>query len=135
MIADLTIKIATAFANIGTKNGTATPQNNDNRFAVAYEFFVAKKLKSLADAREKEAKAAAYDAGLLDGKFRPTTTEVVYKSDGLSIIAKTANPAERIDKAVLRGKLVRELGEAKADEIIKFATKESKAATSFDFIE
>lgn len=135
MIADLTIKIATAFAKIGTSNGTAMPQNDDNRFSIAYEYLVAKKLKSLAEGREKKAKEAAQSAGLLNGDFEPGTTITTYKNKAFNIVAKTNQPAERIDPNLLKAKLMIAIGADKAEKIIKQCTVTNKAATSYDFVE
>jgi hypothetical protein len=134
-LADVKIKVSTAFAKIGNVNGTAMPQNDDNRFSIAWEYLIAKALKSMAEKREEKAKEAAKSAGLLDGDFEPGTTVTTYRNSAFNIIAKTANPASRIDAAVLNSELMKELGVVKAAEIIAKATVKNKAATSFDFVE
>ena len=131
---DLKLKAAAAFYNIGKKNGTAPPHSNSNLFSIAYEYFIADSLASIAAKRKDQAKKAALEAGLLEGKFIPGTDERVFTCAELDIIAKISNPATRIDAATLRGKLIREVGDKKAEEIIKFATRENKPVTCFTFV-
>lgn len=134
-LTDIKLKLLKGFEALGTKNGTAVPEGaTDNRFAIAYEMFVAYHISSMAEKRKDKAKKAALDAGILLDNYKPSSEVSIYVEDGLAIIAKTASPAQRLDPAILRGKLIREVGEKKAQEIIDFSTKESKPATSYIFV-
>lgn len=133
-LSQLKIKALLAFDNIGKKNGTAPLPSSENRYALAHEYFIASALASYASKRKDIAKIACEKAGMLGEEFIPGETIETYDSEHLSIIAKTAQPAERIDRASLRTELVKLLGEKVADEVIKKATKTNKAATSYDFI-
>jgi hypothetical protein len=128
-------KIAKAFDNIGRTNGTATPQSADNRFSTVYEYFVAAQLASAADKRKEKAKAALQEAGILDkSKCIVGSTVVLYEHELGDFVAKTANPAERLDKTLLKNELIKAIGAEKAEKIITAATKFSAPATSYDFV-
>lgn len=136
---DLLLKQAAldkAFQKIGTTNGTGPLESRDNRSSIAYELYVADKLASLADARKKKAKEAAQEAGILGDKstFVPGTAVQVYDNEYLEIVAKTSNPASRIDKTALENELVKALGRNKATDLLSKVTKENAAATSYQFV-
>ena len=127
--------LAKSFNKIGTANGTARPQSDDNRFGLAFEYYIADRLASIAGKRKEQAKAACKSAGLLgdEDTFKPGNTVQVYDNEHLTINAKTANPANRIDPTELQNVLIRELGEVKALKLIMAATKQNKAAVTYEF--
>lgn len=125
--------IVLAFAKIGTRNGTARPQSDDNRFSVAYEYFVADCLASIASKRKENAKKVAEASGLLSvPKVGDTAT--CYENEHLQIIAKTNSPATRLDGTILSNELSKLLGMDKARTLIAKATVENKPATSYSFV-
>lgn len=127
--------IVTALAKIGTtKSSTTAPlQSADNRGGIAYEYFVADTLASVASKRKEIAKKAAEEAGILSVP-KPGDAETSYENEYLQLIAKTNNPASRLDATVLSNLLSKEIGFDKAKAMIAKATVESKAATSYSFI-
>lgn len=125
--------IALAFAKIGTKGSTERPASDDNRWSVAYEYFIAATLSSIADKRKENAKKAAQEAGILTVP-EPGETASSYDNEHLQIIAKTNNPASRLDATILSNELSKELGVDKARKIIAKATVNNKPATSYEFV-
>lgn len=126
--------IAKAFEKIGKTNGTGPFESTDNRATIAHEYFVADKLASIADKRKKEAKKQAQEAGILGDDYVPGVTKEVYSNEHFAIVAKTNNPAERIDKTILANELVKLLGKEKANAVLAKATVENNPATSFSFV-
>lgn len=135
ILAAIKIKAASAFDKIGKQNGTAPPQSKDNRFSVAYEFFIASTLASIANKRKEVAKAEAERMGILGEAYTEGSTKQVYSSEEFDIVAKTASAAARLDKAKLMTELIKEVGESKAIKIVAKATTTNKPATSFEFVE
>lgn len=126
-------KALAAFSKIGTTNGTAAPQSDDNRFGIAYEYFIADALAAVAAKRKEQAKEAAKSAGLLGEDHAEATTVETYSNELISISAKTASAAERVDKTALFNELNKKYGAVEAARILSVATKTNKAATSFIF--
>lgn len=128
-------KIGLAFNKIGKSNGTTQPLDSSNTFPLAWEYFVAHRLKGMAEKRLDDAKKACASAGMLGDRaaFVAGTTVQTYGSDLLSINARTSQPAERLDKAKLRSELVKEFGIAKTDNIIKKSTVYNAAAVTYEF--
>jgi hypothetical protein len=125
--------IVLAFAKIGTRNGTARPESSDNRFSIAYEYFVADTLASIASKRKENAKKAAETVGLLSIP-KPGDTVTCYENEHLQIIAKTNSPAQRLDPTILSNELSKLIGVDKARAMIAKATVENKPATSYSFV-
>lgn len=130
---DIKAKALTAFANIGTKNGTSPPDSQDNRASIAHEMFIADALASAATKRKEQAKKAAFDAGIIKDEYKPGSTDEVYSNEYLTISAKTASGAERLDASELKTALMKELGTDKAMKLIAKCTKTNKPATSYIF--
>lgn len=135
LLTQIKLKATAAFDKIGNSNGTVQPQSDDNRFSIAWEYFIADLLSSRATKRKELAKKQAEEVGILGSEHSPNTTKLVFDNEHFSISAKTAKPAERLDKALLSAKLIQELGPEKATSIIKQCTIENKPATSFIFSE
>lgn len=127
--------IASKLNKLGTSKDaqSAPPPSTDNRFAIAWEYFIADLLCSLATKRKKQAKEAAQEAGLLT-KPKPGNTETVYQTEGLQIVGKTKQPAKTINRAKLSSNLMRELGAEKAQKIIADSEEEATAATEYSFV-
>ena len=121
------------FNKLGTSNGTAKPESEDNRFSIAYEYFIADALASVAAKRKDIAKAAALEAGVLGDKDeqKEGNSYSVYSSDGLSIVARVATAVERLDKTALMNELVKHLGAEKAAHIMSAASKTNKPAITY----
>jgi hypothetical protein len=123
-----------------TKLGTdkdakgAPPKSTSNLAGIAWEYFVADYLCSLATKRKENAKKAAEAAGILR-KPDPGETHQIYHNETLQIIAKTNNPAETIDPAALNSELMKEVGIERAQQILAKAKKKSAPATSYSFVE
>jgi hypothetical protein len=132
-ILQIKAKLTSKFAELGNKNGTASPNSTDNRAKIAHEFFVADTLRSVANKRYEDAKKAAAEAGLLADDPVPSSTVVTYENEHVTISAKTASAARRLDGKKLSAALIRELGAAKATKIVEDSQVESKPATSYIF--
>ena len=132
-ILQIKAKLTSKFAELGNKNGTASPDSTDNRAKIAHEFFVADTLRSVANKRYEDAKKAAAEAGLLADDPVPSSTVVTYENEHVTISAKTANPAQRLDPNLLKTKLMLKLGAAEAEKLVSQATVTSKPATSYIF--
>lgn len=78
----------TKFADIGTKTNTCPPSTR-NTEAVAWEFFVAAHLQSIANGRLREARTSAVRAGVIfDHDKHPRTpqdTGVLYRGDNVVV--------------------------------------------------
>lgn len=124
-----------AFRRFGTSRDakSAPPSSMDNRAGLAWEYFVADQLCSLADKRKKLAKKACEEAGILS-KPAVGSTEVVYNNETLQIVAQTKSPASRIDRTLLHSALMKRYGHAAAEEVINEATKQDSPATTFSFV-
>jgi hypothetical protein len=133
-LADKKSKIAKAFDNIGKSNGTVAPHTDSNQFAVAYEYFVADQLESAAKKRKEQAKKAAAEAGILEFKKTPGTTEMCWENELLAITAKTNNAAEKLDADLLRNELMKKLGTDEAAKLLKKCTKSATPATTISFV-
>jgi len=100
--AKLTATINKAFDNIGKVNGSAMPQSNSNRDAVAYEFYIAQVLKRLSDARLDAAKEQSIAAGVIfDPKVAPlleSVTQSVFVGDVVSVGVSTKRASQSFDK-------------------------------------
>ena len=132
-LATLKGKVASAFNKIGTTNGTAPPTSQENRASIAYEYFVADLLASLANKRKDVAKAEATNAGLLNAP-EIGLSQTSYENEHLQIIGKTNAPASRIDATILSNELTKKYGSAEAQRIVKLATVANKPATSYTFV-
>lgn len=130
---EVKLKLLDTFNDIGRKGKFAPPSDPDNRFAIAWEYYVAKTLKSYAEKREKIAKEQADAAGLLN-KPAPGETSMAYKCGSFHIVGKTNQPAVRIDTAKLNVELGKTLGVDAARTLIKKCQVEASPATSFDFV-
>ena len=130
---DIKAKALTAFANIGTKNGTSAPDSQDNRASIAHEMFIADALASAATKRKEAAKKQALDAGIIRDEYKEGSTEEVYSNEHLTLAAKTASGANRLDADALKVELMKELGTDKAMKLIAKCTKTNKPATSYIF--
>jgi beta-phosphoglucomutase-like phosphatase (HAD superfamily) len=128
------LAITNTLNKLGTsQNGkSAPPPSTDNRFSIAWEYFVADFMASACNKRKEAAKKAAEEAGIIT-KPGVGETKTVYKADGLQIIGATKSPAERIDAALLHANLMKEFGEEKAQQILAKCKVKSSPATTFIF--
>jgi hypothetical protein len=132
--------IKTHLLNSMSKLGTprdakaSPPESTENRASIAWEYFIADYLCSIATKRKEVAKKAAEAAGVLT-KPDEGETETVYRNESLQVIGKTNSAAERLDKSILTSELMKELGADKALVIINKATVKSTPATSYSVVE
>jgi len=121
------------FNKLGVSNGTAPPESEDNRFSIAYEYFIADALASVAAKRKELAKAAALEAGVLGDKEeqKEGNSYNVFDSSGLFIVARVATAVKALDKTKLQSELIKEVGGEKASKIIEAATKTNKPAITY----
>lgn len=131
------LHINNSLSKLGTtKDAKSSPPegaSSDNRFPIAWEYFVADLLCSLATKRKDVAKKAAVEAGILV-KPDPGETVTIYNSGGLQLIAKTKQASITLDRAALSAELIKELGADKTQRILKKAEKHNTAATTYDFV-
>ena len=126
-------KALVAFDKIGKSNGSVAPESTENRAAIAYEFYIADALAAAASKRKEAAKLAAANAGIVIDDTIPGETKLVYENEYMTINARTAQPASRVDMTKLRSELTKKLGAVDAEVIIKKATTNSKPATTYIF--
>lgn len=126
-------KLTDAFSKLGRKGVTAPPESTDNRHTEAYEFAIASALRSAANSRYEAAKKVAEQVGLLS-KPEPGSEDICYQNEHILIVAKTNNPARRLDETLLFNSLAKKLGSDEARKLINAAKKESAPATSFTII-
>lgn len=106
-----------------------------SRDSLVKELLVALSAATAADSRKKVAKAAVVKAGIVLDEYRPGEAEV-YRSDKFVVNAKTKEPTQRLDQAVLKDALRRAgLSQAKINAAFVEATVDNKAATTFEVIE
>ena len=120
-----TAAIVKAFEAIGVVEPTRQPRSRRNNEPVAWEFYVATHLAKLAEARKRQAQAAAIVSGVIfDHEKEPmpegTNGRVVYSGDVVEIELTVSNPSKRFDaagfinaleKAGVKRKLLNELAE------------------------
>lgn len=127
--ANIRSQISEAFSAIGQ----SAPHIEENRSAIAHEYFVADTLEALAKKRKEHAKKAAEEVGILGDRrtFAPANTYEVYSNDLLTVSAKVATPARRLDATALKNELTKRLGAAEAAKIVAECTKENAAAVTY----
>ena len=93
--------IIQAFDAIGVVEPTRQPRSRRNNEPVAWEFYVATHLAKLAEARKRQAIAAAVAAGVLfDHEKEPMavgTERDVYAGDVVQIALVVSNPSRKLD--------------------------------------
>lgn len=101
-----------AFAEIGHSGTTVMPRrpsNKDNLEPIAWEVFMSKHLKRLADAREKKAVVAAVKAGVMFDHTRQPLAEgtnaLVYAGDIIEISCSVTTPGTKLDTVSLFNEL------------------------------
>ena len=125
----------TCFASIGHATGMKMPKCESNLAPIAWEFFVAKHVLSLANKRKENAEKAAIAAGVLfDNEKKPHEPGrvVAFNGEVVSIMAEIKKPSQRVDIDVFVELLAKE---GVKDTIIinarHGATKSSRAAVVF----
>lgn len=98
----LTTAINNSFAAIGVKaEGTKMPRSKGNLEPLAWDVFLGKHLKRMADAREKKAVAAAVKAGVMfDPEKQPMvegTNALIYAGEVVEISVGVTTAATRFD--------------------------------------
>lgn len=90
----------TKFSDIGTKTNTCPPSTRNNE-GVAWEYFVAAHLQSIANGRLKEARAGAVRAGVIfDHDKHPRTPQdqgVIYRGDNVVVTLTVKQPTITTD--------------------------------------
>lgn len=121
------------FTAIGKTNGTAPPPSDKNTFGIAYEFFVAGVLRSVANKRYEAAKLAAESAGLIgDKKSLDVGSTTVATNEYFDIVAKKANSSKRLDKTALHNYLSRKYSEKEALEALVASETEQAGAVTIE---
>jgi len=125
-------KVNRLFSNIGRTNGTACDQTEDNREPLAYELFIADKLRKMAERRYEAAKADAMAAGLMGelDTFEPGAY-TTFVGAQLTVAVRRNNPSQSVDKHLI----IKALEKRKVDplevlEIMEEGSKERKGATT-----
>jgi hypothetical protein len=121
------------FNKLGVSNGTSPPESSDNRFTIAYEYFIADALASVAAKRKDIAKAAALEAGVLGDREeqKEGNSYNVFSSDDLFIVARVATAVKTLDKTKLMSELVKLVGVEKTAAIIEACSKSNKPAVTY----
>jgi len=128
--------INSVFGVIGTTTETRPTRISKNNTAlVAWEFFVASHLQTMAQARRKKARELAIEAGVLfdsDKEPRdPGTNDTVYEDENMFITVTVKNPATRINTDILLEQLVGKVSKQVLDDAVAKATFETKPAHEF----
>lgn len=136
---DIKVAIQKAFQKIGKSNGHAPPDPPpaSNTFPIAYEFFVADNLRSLANKRYEAAKTAARSAGVLgeEEAYVEGSTVTTFESELFDVAAKKASSTTMLDKTVMSNQLARK-GWTPADieKFIAESSKPRKGAVTFEVV-
>lgn len=136
---DIKVAIQKAFQKIGKSNGHAPPDPPpaSNTFPIAYEFFVADNLRSLANKRYEAAKEAAQKAGVLgdEAEYQEGSTITTFNSDLFDVAAKKARGSRTLDKTELSNYLNRKgWKQAEIDELLVKGSKPRKGAVTFEVV-
>ncbi len=127
--------IQKSLSAIGKKNGSAPPESKSNTFGLAYELFVASEIRSAANKRYDQAKAAAADAGILDESKCVEGSEIsTHVNEYFDVTMKKAASSTTLDKAQLKNELSK--AGMKADviaKVISAASKPRKGAVTVGF--
>lgn len=106
--------VNTAFADIGHAPATAMPKTKGNLEHLAWEVFMSKHLKRLADAREKKAVAEAVKAGVMFDPAKQPLPEgsnaLVYAGEVIEIACSVGTARARVDTAGLFMELIAKHG-------------------------
>ena len=135
-IIHLKAAIQKQLSNIGKKNGSAPPESSSNTFRTAYELFVANELRSAATKRYDAAKAAAFEAGVIDEDKLIEGSEVAtHCNEFFDVTMKQAASSSSVDKVKLKSQLMLQfnLDEKKAADVIAKASKPRKGAVTIGF--
>lgn len=136
-ILEIKASIVKTFNNIGKKNGSAPPESGSNTFPVAFEFFVADNLRSIANKRYDVAKAAALAVGVLGDPetYVEGTITNIYEADLFDIAAKKASGTTMLDKTQLANNLAKKGWKAdEIQELVDDSSKPRKGATTYEMI-
>lgn len=124
-----------AFSKIGKSNGSSPPDSDKNTFGEAYELFVSKELKSMAEKRYDAAKKAAFDAGVIDESKVSEGSEVTtFSSDMFDVSLKQNSGSRTLDKTMLSNALMRKfnMSEKEVATFIDEASKPKKGAVNIN---
>lgn len=124
-----------AFSNIGKTNGSKPPESANNTFAEAYELFVSKDLKSMAEKRYEQAKKNAERVGVLDMSKAVEGSEITtYQSEHMDISLKTAQGGSMLDRTQLKNHLMvgLKMSDAEAEAVIEAGSKPRKGAVNIN---
>lgn len=132
---DKKVAIQKQLSKIGKANGSAPPESNLNNFGVAYELFVSNELRSAAAKRYDAAKAAAFDAGIVDESEIVEGAEIAtWKSKYFDVTMKQAAGSSTLDRTLLWNNLMK-LGfdEKNAQDLIARSSKPRKGAVTIGY--
>lgn len=127
--------IQKAFSKIGVSNGSSAPESEDNRFSTAYELFVSKELKSMAEKRYEAAKEKAELEGVIDKEKAVEGAEVgVYSSEHFDIALKTSSSSLQLDKTKLKNNLMTKhnMSEKEANKLLVLSSGTRKGAVNIN---
>lgn len=128
--------INTFFKTIGTTTSTRPAKVvKRNTAVIAWEFFIAKHLHTMASARRKKATEEAIAAGIIFDHEKhprePGTDEIVYEDDYLSVFVTVSKPSVRINPDMLIKYLDTRIDTKLLDAAVKHATFETRPAHEF----
>jgi hypothetical protein len=124
------------FKRIGTPDDDMTnPPDGvkENRFSIAWEYFIADFACSYWKKRRDKAKKAADEVGLLVPAPIGSTIKC-YKTKELEIIAKTNSPSTRLDESRLVVELTKKMPLVAAKHLIESCKVENNPATTYSVV-
>lgn len=123
-----------SFSNIGKTNGSKAPEDSSNTFSAAFELFVSKELKSMAEKRYDMAKKAAFEQGILDESKVIEGAEVnTYQSEFFDIGMKQSASSATLDKTLLSNNLQKAgMSEHDVNKLFVNSSKPRKGAVNIN---
>lgn len=113
-----------ALAKIGNTNSHALPPNANNHDAVLHELYVASEIEAYAKKRREEALKAVRNhvVDVNDGvdeidRVEPGTEQILLNGNHYTLTVKKANPAKRLNAAMVGNRLQTELGLSTGEQL------------------
>jgi hypothetical protein len=129
-------KMKKLFGDIGAKNGTEAPPSKNNSESIAWEYYVAFNLASMAEARKKAAIQECIKAGVLfdhtKNPAEPGTERSVFNGENITINLKVSQSTPIFDSGKLKGVLLRHrISSEVADKIYDECLKDRAPSHTF----